>query len=409
MKKHTNVIKAFTACIVCALLTCVFFCYSGNRVFSDKTISQDDIDKMEQQLEEIRKKQEEHEKELAALLNEQSYTESALVYSQNLITGYTEYCSLLSDLIEGYDAKIEDTAKQIGEKQMEYDRNYHTYLNRLQSAKEEENTSFLELLFDSESILDLINSVERAKDAIKFDRELMDSLLKQQKALEKELEELEAIKENQQKQIDGFEELKDQISKRVDELNAYLQKIENDKLQMEEQKSLYEKMEDDADEAIKDLLEEYKKQQEEASKPSASSKMIWPLSSKWSYISSYYGYRTHPITGEKYSFHRGIDIPAAKGDAIYAALSGTVITSTYNSSYGYYIIIDHGVYKNTGKNLYTVYAHASKLIAKKGQKVSQGERIAKVGTTGSSTGNHLHFEIRLGSSTVNPLDYVKVP
>ncbi len=400
--------KVLTICLCAVFLLSAFHIYTELGAYSD-IISQDDIDKMEAELEDIRKKQEENEKALAEILNEQSYTESAINYSMSLIDGYTEYCTLLSEIIAKYDDEIEATEKLIGEKQIEYDHCYTTYLNRLQASKEEENITFLELIVKSDSLIDLLNSVERANDAIKFDRELMDDLLNQQEELEKELAELERVKEGQQEQINGFEELKQSISDRVDELNGYLDELRDNQASKEEQKSLYERMEDEANEAIEALIQAYIKQQNSSAQYAVGETMRWPLNSKWTYISSPYGYRTHPVTGQKYSFHRGIDIPASAGENIYAALSGVVITSTYNSSYGYYIIIDHGIFGNTGKHLYSLYAHSSKLVAKKGQKVNQGDVIAKVGTTGSSTGNHLHFELRLDSSTVNPLEYVDIP
>lgn len=385
-----------------------FHIFTELNSYSD-IISQDDIDKMEDELEAIRKKQEENEKALAEIMNEQSYTESAINYSKSLIDGYTEYCSLLMEIIAKYDEEIDTTEKLIAEKQDEHDRCYDIYLNRLRAAKEDENITFLELIVKSDSLVDLLTSVERANDAISFDRKLMDDLLKQQQELEKELSELERVKKGQQEQIDSFEALKNSISQRVDELNSYLSELRNDQIDKEEQKSLYERMEDEANEAIEELIQAYIKQQNSSAQYAVGETMRWPLDSKWKSISSKYGYRTHPVTGQEYSFHRGIDIPAYSGENIYAALSGVVITSTYNSSYGYYIIIDHGIYGNTGKRLYSLYAHSSKLVAKKGQWVDQGDVIAKVGTTGSSTGNHLHFELRMDSSTVNPIEYVDVP
>lgn len=400
--------KVLAICLCAVLLFTGFHIYTELPSYSD-VISQDDIDKMEAELDNIRKKQEENEKALAEILNEQSYTESAINYSLSLIDGYTEYCTLLSEIIAKYDEEIENTEILIAEKQAEHDRCYNIYLNRLQATKEEENITFLELIIKSNSLIDILNSVERANDAIKFDRELMDDLLKQQEELEKELSELERVKKGQQEQIDGFEALKQSISDRVDELNSYLKELRDDQASKEEQKSLYERMEDEANDAIEELIQAYIEQQNSSAQYAVGETMRWPLNSKWTYISSKYGYRTHPVTGEKYSFHRGIDIPANGGENIYAALTGVVITSTYNSSYGYYIIIDHGIYGNTGKRLYSLYAHSSKLIAKKGQWVDQGDIIAKVGTTGSSTGNHLHFELRMDSSTVNPLEYVDIP
>ncbi len=152
----------------------------------------------------------------------------------------------------------------------------------------------------------------------------------------------------------------------------------------------------------KQLEEELKKLQEESKKIKyAGGKMLWPAE-KGTYISSYFGNRLHPIH-KVWRMHNGIDIPAPGGSNIRAANSGTVIRATWDSGYGWYIIIDHG------GGISTLYAHARELVAKAGDKVERGQVIAKVGTTGTSTGNHLHFEVRVNGTPVNPLNYVVVP
>ena len=112
-------------------------------------------------------------------------------------------------------------------------------------------------------------------------------------------------------------------------------------------------------------------------------------------VVSKYGYRTHPIT-KKYTMHNGIDIAAKKGSDIYASFDGTVTSAGYSDSYGYYVIVSHS------KNVETLYAHSSKLKVKKGDTVKKGDVIALVGSTGWSTGPHLHFEIRVGGYRINP-------
>lgn len=130
-------------------------------------------------------------------------------------------------------------------------------------------------------------------------------------------------------------------------------------------------------------------------------KMTWPLPGHKK-ISSNYGKRTCPFHGPE--THTGIDIPAPHGTAIKAAAAGTIVLAGVNSTYGNCVIISHG------KNIWTLYGHCSSLIAKKGQAVKAGESIAKVGSTGNSTGNHLHFEVRKGANSsknaVNPKGYV---
>ena len=117
-------------------------------------------------------------------------------------------------------------------------------------------------------------------------------------------------------------------------------------------------------------------------------------------ISDDYGNRMHPTLGVE-KFHNGVDFAAPSGSPILAAYDGRVVAATYNSSMGNYVMIDHG------DGLYTIYMHASKLYVSSGQTVTKGEQIAAVGSTGRSTGPHLHFSVRLNGSYVSPWNYLK--
>jgi murein DD-endopeptidase MepM/ murein hydrolase activator NlpD len=124
---------------------------------------------------------------------------------------------------------------------------------------------------------------------------------------------------------------------------------------------------------------------------------VWPTES--TYIGSYFGLRWHPVL-EVLKEHTGADIGGAYGDDIYAAASGTVTMSRYNSGYGYMVRIDHG------EGIETYYGHASKLLVKEGEEVEKGQVIALVGSSGISTGPHLHFEIRIDDVPVDPLPFI---
>lgn len=126
-------------------------------------------------------------------------------------------------------------------------------------------------------------------------------------------------------------------------------------------------------------------------------KYIWPTTSTT--ITSKYGYRTHPISGN-YSLHTGLDIGVASGSPIFAVKSGEVILAGWNGSYGYQVKIQHS------NGLITTYAHNSKVLVKKGDKVTQGQIIARSGSTGNSTGPHLHIEFILNGKFQNPLNYL---
>ena len=389
------------------LLISLMIIAAGVTSYADM-IKKEDITNLEQELESIKKRQEATEKELAEIEKDENYVESSIAYSEELIKGYTEYVKLLSNIIAGYDEAIEDTEEQIEILRVKYDDVYRVYLIRLRASREQDAYSLLELIFSSESLTELIEAAERVADTIDYDKRVIVKLEKQKKELAAELENLEVLRQGQQEQIDGYEVLKTTVKERVDELNDRLVELKNKKDEVEEQISIDSVLAKEADEALEKLLAAYEKQLETTAEYADGEKMIWPINKKWNYISSYFGYRVHPIYGTL-DGHKGIDIPANGGENIYAALSGVVVTSVYSTSYGYYIMVDHGLYGKTGKRLYTLYSHCSKLLVKKGDKVTQGQVIARVGTTGLSTGNHLHFEVRLGDVRQDPLDYVTRP
>ncbi|WP_330590641.1 M23 family metallopeptidase [Lacrimispora defluvii] len=138
----------------------------------------------------------------------------------------------------------------------------------------------------------------------------------------------------------------------------------------------------------------------EAPEASASG-LISPLGKSWrSMVTSEFGGRTDPLTGA-WAGHSGIDLGASKGTSIRAAQAGTVKTVVYGSTgYGYYLTIDHG------GGLVTLYGHCSEILVREGQTVKAGETVAKVGSTGRSTGNHLHFEVRVNGVKQNPRNYL---
>lgn len=126
----------------------------------------------------------------------------------------------------------------------------------------------------------------------------------------------------------------------------------------------------------------------------AKNNMIMPLTK--CRITSEYGYRVNPVSGV-YRLHSGVDLGADSGEDIYAVLGGTVVRSDYASDYGNYVMIDHG------DGLCTLYAHCSQRLVEVGDEVEQGDAIALVGSTGASTGPHLHFEVRVNNERINPL------
>lgn len=139
-----------------------------------------------------------------------------------------------------------------------------------------------------------------------------------------------------------------------------------------------------------------------------SGSMVWPVGGGFARISSPFGWRIHPITGER-QFHTGIDIPAPTGTDIYAAADGKVVFSGEKGINGLLIVIDHGIPVGGNGHVTTVYCHCSRLIARAGDYVKAAQVIGKVGSTGRSTGPHLHFGVKINNEPVNPLEGYLAP
>jgi murein DD-endopeptidase MepM/ murein hydrolase activator NlpD len=210
---------------------------------------------------------------------------------------------------------------------------------------------------------------------------------------------------------------RDSVAGKKAQLASELQEKEKIKTEIGEKKEKVETAKQDREKTLKDITSDLKELERQEDKLLAQSKEFekkiialqssskyiggkigWPSPGYYK-ITSPYGYRNHPILKKK-KLHTGIDIAVPKGSDIIAANAGKVIYSGYNGGYGNTIIIDHG-----GK-ISTLYAHNSKLLVKVGDEVEKGVAVAKSGSTGLSTGPHLHFEVRENGQHVDPMKYL---
>jgi murein DD-endopeptidase MepM/ murein hydrolase activator NlpD len=182
---------------------------------------------------------------------------------------------------------------------------------------------------------------------------------------------------------------------KIIEKNIEMEAVLANQEMLEVQKVLWEEEEAQIDEDIKEAIRLANELQ------FSNGTFIWPAPACHT-TSSDFGVRVHPITGKE-TMHNGIDIPASYGSDVLAAASGKVIKSYYSKSYGNLIVINHGTYE--GSTYVTYYAHNSELLYNVGDVVTEGTVIAKVGSTGYSTGNHLHFGVLKDGVWVNPIDY----
>ncbi|MDD4834474.1 MAG: peptidoglycan DD-metalloendopeptidase family protein [Lutispora sp.] len=251
------------------------------------------------------------------------------------------------------------------------------------------NTGYLAVLLNSSSFGDFISRMDLLRKIINYDV----NLLKEMKTYRDTVDEKKQQLENEQHQKEA---LKIDISSKKDEVESakknkevVLKEVYKD---LKELERLEDKLLEESAQLTKKILAA------QSSKDYVGGEMAWP-SPGYTSISSYYGYRNHPILKKK-KLHTGIDIKVPMGKDIVAANSGKVLFSGPYGGYGNAIIIDHG-----GKTS-TLYAHNSKLLVKEGDTVARGETIAKAGSTGLSTGPHLHFEVRINGAHTDPLPYI---
>ena len=307
--------------------------------------------------------------------------------------------------IDDTEDTLELTKQELEEAKAAQDKQYDNMKSRIQFMYENGGTDYVDILLSSESFSDLLNRTEYIEKISEYDNSMFDrfvaarELVEEKEAkLETELQELEDLKAELEVEQESVNKLMDAKKKEMAAYEAKIDSAEGDvksfTKEIEEQEELLEK-----------LLEEERKKQEEAANSGSLPNIDntqggfrWPLGVSGT-ITCGFGPRKSPTAGAS-SYHKGIDIGVASGTPIYASAGGTVVTAGYSSAEGNYVMIYHG------NSTYTVYMHCSRLATTKGTTVKKGDLIAYVGSTGISTGPHLHFGISIGGTYKNPMNYV---
>lgn len=271
-------------------------------------------------------------------------------------------------------------------------------------------STYLDILVTSENVGELLNRTRYISKIMDYDKKKLDEYaeaVSEADRAKKVLEDSKQTLEEKQEELEGKQEeaqgkkddMTDLISAKETEIAQYSAEIGS----KEEQVKEYQQMIAQQDAEIAAIEAAIKQQQaalDEANrKVYGGGQFVWPAPS-YTRISDDYGMRMHPTLGVE-MMHNGVDMAAPSGSPILAAADGTVIAASYSGSMGNYIMIDHG------SDIISVYMHASSLGVSVGQEVSAGDRIGSVGSTGRSTGPHLHFGVRKNGSYVNPWSYLK--
>ncbi len=269
------------------------------------------------------------------------------------------------------------------------------YKTHIRSMEEQGiGNMYLQLLFSSSDMTDLLTRVDMISEIMEYDKRIHDNYVSaKEAALTAKAEYEAAAAELSVKEVELQSEI-DRLTGELDTLQTELERLRSDINGYSAVMNKYIADEARIDAEIKKMAEELKKQQ---TPPSATGSYMWPLPASKG-ISSGYGMRKISLYGYE-KFHAGIDVPAGMGSSILAADGGTVIVSSYDGGYGNYIMINHG------NGRVTLYAHMSSRAVAEGATVNKGQVIGYVGSTGNSTGPHLHFEVRNNGSTTDPCAY----
>ena len=369
--------------------------------------------------------------------------EMDIIETENEISRLESQISETVEKIEGTQEELEEAEETIGEKN-------DTLESRLDTMYRRGNIGYIEVLLGSGDFTELLTNMDMIRKIANQDVDLIEELHEQKtliaskkKLLEDQQAKLVTYQQDAESQKEQLQvsrgtqiSLRREVQSTIGQMSEELTQMEQESKNLEAEIQRLQEEEQARIEAERQRQEEERKAEEraaarareQAAKEQAASERAaseqaareqaakeqasqeqesqeqtgsrrWPVPGH-TRISSPYGNRTHPVLGGT-RFHSGIDIPAPGGTPIVAAASGTVIMSQYSGSYGNVVIVDHGA------GVSTLYAHNSRNQVSVGQQVQAGQTIALVGTTGMSTGNHLHFEVRKNGSTTNPTSWLR--
>ncbi len=372
-----------TACLIAIAMVLGVFALGISYVFAENeqaqiNASQQKVNEQQKKLDEINKK-----KKLTASDIENLKKETVAIQSQ----------------IDSKNTEIAKTDKELKKAEAELDKakkrsqaQYDAYKERFRVMCESGPASYLEVILSSDSIMDFVSNIETAKEISEYDKKIYDEMKASEEKIQKLADEISSSKKK-------LETEKSALAQQKSNLNAKQSQLEEVKKTLQQ----------DSDAAQKIIDEEIRKQN--ALKAQIAGKLsnsgssvysggafVWPTPSCTYITSPFSPARVNPVSG-KLRPHTGTDIGAQYGASVIAAASGNVIFSGWNGGYGNCVIIDHGGGRST------LYGHMSSIAVSVGQSVSAGQLVGKVGSTGNSTGPHLHFEVMINGAAVDPMQY----
>lgn len=407
--KNRGILRIF--CLVFSLM----LVFSSAFTAQAKTSSQSKLDKINQNIEEAQKELDSLDDQVAdkkaysdALMKKIDLLQDKLDALESNRDDLQNEIDAVQKRIDETQADINQAEKEIEKKEQEFDGVYEEYCQRLRAMYISGNVSMLEVLLESGDISSILTRAEMVKSVSEQDSATLDDLMAKMEEINKEREELannkiqlgkdkdslNSRKQELQKSIDEYNSSKAELNAEVEECNAALASLDDKRSEVKETLNVNQEQKRQIEAEINNALSG-----SGSNKPGSGN--YNPGTGQLAYPTSYRQISAGYPNYSNGSYHGGVDWPCPTGTAVHASDSGVVVIAkklTY--SYGQYILIDHG------NGLSTLYAHNSSLVVGVGDKVSKGQIIAYSGESGNATGPHVHFEVRLNGTRVNPMSYL---
>lgn len=359
-------------------------------------VSQSQIDALEEQRDALRAEREEMQAGIDELESQQAdvLAQKAALDAQNEV--YRQEIELVEEQVSIYTQLVEDKTREVEQATADENEQLATYRRHVRAMEENGRFTYLSILFGSSSLGELMSNLDMIGEIMEADQRSYDQYVAAREKSEQIQAEYETLLDELDVRQAELESERAELEAQIEEATQLIvdleAQLETDRAAYEEQLAKEEALESEIQNMIAEL-----ERQEAANSITSTGTYIWPLPGYSP--GSAYGWRIHPIWGDM-RFHAGEDIGAPSGTPILAADSGiaTVIPDNGNG-YGNYIMINHG-----GGRV-TLYAHMSGFAVSNGASVTQGQTIGYVGSTGNSTGPHLHFEVRVNGATTDPKSY----
>ncbi|TCO73127.1 murein hydrolase activator EnvC family protein [Marinisporobacter balticus] len=356
---------------------------TGNTFAQDVTSNQKKLNQVNSNIKNVQSKLNENKKKEKNLSSQIKELDRKIDKTEQELGEIDHQINITQKKIDTAKQALQEKEKNIGDKN-------DVLNNRLRAMYKNGNVGYAEVLFDSESIVDLLSNLDMVKKILNQDMDLLEYMKEQRDEINTKKKTLESHKNQMDAMLKNMKVKQKELATSRGKMDRIKQELKKDSKALENQI-------DELNTYAEKIAAEIRKKQ--SGGKYTGGKLAWPAPG-YTRITSPYGYRIHPILKRK-KLHTGIDIGVPAGKSIVAAGNGKVIHADWLGGYGKVVMVDHG------GGIVTLYAHNSSLIVKEGQQVKKGQVISKSGSTGMSTGPHLHFEVRKNGQYTDPIPWVK--